>query len=114
MFVGPFDTSMLKKAKDAGAVEINIHDLRAWSTDRHKTVDDRPFGGGKGMVLKIEPIFEALEELKNQKSKVKSQNLKLKIKKFYYFKNPSPSYSSPSKGRGKLKMKRTGIFSTKC
>lgn len=81
MFVGPFDTSMLKKAKDAGAVEINIHDLRAWSTDRHKTVDDRPFGGGKGMVLKIEPIFEALEELKNQKSKVKTMTQKLKLKR---------------------------------
>ena len=71
MFAGPFDTSMLKKAKDKGAVEINIHDLRAWSTDKHKTVDDRPFGGGMGMVLKVEPIYKALEDLKLKRKKGK-------------------------------------------
>lgn len=70
MFGGPFDTSMLKKAKDNNLVEINIHDLRKWSNDAHKTVDDRPFGGGKGMVLKVEPIYKALKELKGKKSKV--------------------------------------------
>lgn len=71
MFVGPFNTSMLKKAKDMGVVEINIHNLRKWSTDRHKTVDDRPFGGGTGMVLMVEPIYKALKNLKKgNKSKV--------------------------------------------
>ncbi len=71
MFKGPFDTSMLKKAKDGGLVEIKIHSLRKWAKDKHKTVDDRPFGGGKGMVLMVEPIFEALKSLrvKEQESK---------------------------------------------
>jgi tRNA (guanine37-N1)-methyltransferase len=64
MFKGPFDTSMLKKAQDIGAVEINIHNLRNWARDKHKTVDDRPFGGGKGMVLMVEPIFLALQQIK--------------------------------------------------
>jgi len=63
MFSGPFDTSMLKKAQDNGLVEINIHNLRDWSTDKHNTTDDRPYGGGPGMVLMIEPIYNALSEL---------------------------------------------------
>ena len=66
MFAGPFDTSMLKKAQDNGLVEININDLRKWSKDKHKTVYDRPYGGGKGMVLMIEPIYEALKGLKSK------------------------------------------------
>jgi len=65
MFKGPFDTSMLKKAQDIGAVEIGIHDLRDWTKDKHKTVDSRPFGGGKGMVLMVEPINDALKGLKS-------------------------------------------------
>src|SRR3990172_10437674 len=92
MFAGPFDTSMLKKAQDNGLVEININDLRKWSKDKHKTVDDRPYGGGKGMVLMIEPIYEALKGLKSKiptlpagrqisksksKSKVKGQRSKV-------------------------------------
>jgi len=82
MFAGPFDTSMLKKAKDQAAVEINIHDLRRWSSDKHKTVDDRPFGGGLGMVLKVEPIYKALIEL-NPKLEIRNtkQNLKSKSQK---------------------------------
>lgn len=71
MFAGPFDTSMLKKAQDIGAIEINIHNLRKWTKDRHKTVDDRPFGGGPGMVLMIEPIERAIEELKAKNSMAK-------------------------------------------
>ncbi|RJR28804.1 tRNA (guanosine(37)-N1)-methyltransferase TrmD [Candidatus Microgenomates bacterium] len=70
MFTGPFDTSMLKKAQDCGAVEINIHNLRKWSVDKHKTVDDRPFGGGPGMVLMIEPIDRALKTLKRKSTRV--------------------------------------------
>jgi tRNA (guanine37-N1)-methyltransferase len=70
MFGGPFDTSMLKKAQDKSLVEINIHDLREYSTDKHKSVDDRPFGGGPGMVLMIEPIERALKNLKSKGSKV--------------------------------------------
>lgn len=73
MFTGPFDTSMIKKAKDDNLVEINIHDLRKWAKDKHKTVDDRPYGGGKGMVLMIEPIYIALKDLK--KSTIKHKPL---------------------------------------
>lgn len=70
MFQGPFDTSMLKKAQDNNLVEINIHDLRQWSTDKHKTTDDRPYGGGPGMVLMVEPIYNALNVLKKESSKI--------------------------------------------
>lgn len=63
MFSGPFDTSMLKKAQDIDAVKINVHDLRNWANNKHNQVDDRPFGGGPGMVLMIEPIDNALKDL---------------------------------------------------
>jgi len=62
-FRGPLDYGIVRRAKEAGLVEIRIHDLRAFAHDRHRTVDDRPFGGGEGMVLKPEPIFECLEAL---------------------------------------------------
>lgn len=67
MFKGPFDESIIKRAQDRGLAEINIHYLRKWTHDKHQTVDDRPFGGGVGMVLKVEPIYEALKELRNFK-----------------------------------------------
>lgn len=70
MFGGPFDTSMLKKAKDKALVEINIHDLRKWTKDVHQTTDDRPYGGGKGMVLMVEPIDNALSDLRSKNSKI--------------------------------------------
>jgi tRNA (guanine37-N1)-methyltransferase len=70
MFEGPFDTSMLKKAKDNRLVEINVHNLRDWAIDKHKTVDDRPFGGGKGMVIRVDVVDRALREVKSQKLKV--------------------------------------------
>jgi tRNA (guanine37-N1)-methyltransferase len=60
-FAGPFDFGVVKRAKEAGLLDIRIHNLRDWTHDRHKTVDDRPFGGGEGMVLKPQPIFEAVE-----------------------------------------------------
>src|SRR6185312_11318261 len=62
-FRGPLDYGIVRRARDAGLIEIGIHDLRAFTHDRHRTVDDRPFGGGEGMVLKPEPIFECLESL---------------------------------------------------
>ena len=62
-FRGPFEHGIIRRAREAGLVEINIHDLRNWAHDRHRTVDDRPFGGGEGMVLKPEPIFECMEAL---------------------------------------------------
>ncbi len=62
-FRGPLDYGIVRRARETGLVEINIHDLRAFTKDKHRTVDDRPFGGGEGMVLKPEPIFECLESL---------------------------------------------------
>src|SRR5947199_993452 len=63
-FRGPLDFGIIRRAREAGLVKIDIHDLRAFTRDRHRTVDDRPFGGGEGMVLKPEPIFECVEQLK--------------------------------------------------
>lgn len=76
MFKGPFEESILKRAQNKGLVEINIHDLRKWAKDKRRTVDDRPYGGGVGMVMMVEPIFEALQVLnvKYQMSNVKSKS----------------------------------------
>jgi tRNA (guanine37-N1)-methyltransferase len=60
-FRGPFDYGIVRRARETSLVDIGIHDLRAYTKDKHRTVDDRPFGGGEGMVLKPEPIFECLE-----------------------------------------------------
>jgi len=60
-FDGPLDYGIVRRAKEGGLVEIGVHDLREYTHDRHRTVDDRPFGGGEGMVLKPESIFEAVE-----------------------------------------------------
>jgi tRNA (guanine37-N1)-methyltransferase len=62
-FRGPLDYGIVRRARETGLVEISIQDLRAFTKDKHRTVDDRPFGGGEGMVLKPEPIFECLESL---------------------------------------------------
>jgi len=62
-FRGPLDYGIVRRAREAGLVEIGIHDLRDFTKDKHRTVDDRPFGGGEGMVLKPEPIFECAESL---------------------------------------------------
>ena len=62
-FRGPLDYGIVRRAREAGLVEVSIHDLREFTKDKHRTVDDRPFGGGEGMVLKPEPIFECLESL---------------------------------------------------
>jgi len=62
-FRGPLDHGIIRRAREGGLVKIEIHDLRAFTRDRHRTVDDRPFGGGEGMVLKPEPIFECVESL---------------------------------------------------
>ena len=62
-FEGPFAHGVVKRGKDAGLLDIRLHNLRDWTHDRHKTVDDRPFGGGEGMVLKPEPLFAAVESI---------------------------------------------------
>src|SRR2546430_4888520 len=65
----PYTTLFRSRARETGLVEINIHDLRAFTKDKHRTVDDRPFGGGEGMVLKPEPIFECLESFGDVESR---------------------------------------------
>lgn len=62
-FRGPLDYGIVRRAREAGLIEILLHDLRDFTTDRHRTVDDRPFGGGEGMVLKPEPLFKCVESL---------------------------------------------------
>jgi tRNA (guanine37-N1)-methyltransferase len=62
-FAGPLDYGIVRRAREANLVDVRVHDLRAFTHDRHRTVDDRPFGGGEGMVLKPEPLFEAVESL---------------------------------------------------
>jgi len=62
-FNGPLDHGIVRRARETGIVEIHVQDLREFTKDRHKTVDDRPFGGGEGMVLKPEPLFDAVEKL---------------------------------------------------
>jgi tRNA (guanine37-N1)-methyltransferase len=64
----PLNESMMKRAQESGALELRIHNLREWTTDKHHIVDDAPFGGGQGMVMKPEPIFAAVESLRNENS----------------------------------------------
>src|SRR5579859_4766366 len=70
MFAGPLDESIMMRARRAGLLELKLHQLRDYAHDRHKTVDDRPFGGGPGMLLKPEPIFEAVEDLAQEATRV--------------------------------------------
>ncbi len=62
-FSGPLDYGIIRRAREAGLIDMHIHDLRDFTHDRHRTVDDRPFGGGEGMVMKPEPLFEAVESI---------------------------------------------------
>jgi tRNA (guanine37-N1)-methyltransferase len=66
----PLSESIMKRAQERGVVDLRIHNLRDWTADKHHIVDDAPFGGGQGMVMKPEPIFAAVEDLRNQSSKV--------------------------------------------
>jgi tRNA (guanine37-N1)-methyltransferase len=70
MFENVLGESIIKRARQAGHVKININDLRQWTHDKRKTVDDKPFGGGAGMVMKPEPIFEAVDDLKGRGTRV--------------------------------------------
>lgn len=73
MFLGPFSESIIKRAQEKGLVSINLHNLRNWATDKRKTVDDRPYGGGPGMIIRVDIIDRALLDLK---AKARSKNLK--------------------------------------
>jgi tRNA (guanine37-N1)-methyltransferase len=72
-FTGLLDYGIVRRARGAGLVDVRVHDLRAYTHDRHHSVDDRPFGGGEGMVLKPEPLFEAVESLAAAESTAKSR-----------------------------------------
>jgi len=67
-FSGPFEVGVVRRGIAAGRLAVEIHDLRNWTYDRHRTVDDRPFGGGEGMLLKPEPIFDAVESILPKRS----------------------------------------------
>ena len=69
MFPGPLDESIIKRACESGRLRLGIHDLRDYTHDRHRTVDDRPFGGGPGMLMKPEPLFEAVEALRGESTR---------------------------------------------
>jgi tRNA (guanine37-N1)-methyltransferase len=71
----PLSESIMKRAQENRILELHIHNLREWTTDKHHVVDDAPFGGGQGMVMKPEPIFAAVEDLKSQVANCKSQIL---------------------------------------
>jgi tRNA (guanine37-N1)-methyltransferase len=62
-FAGPLEHGIIRRAREAGLIDVRVEDLRGFTKDRHRTVDDRPFGGGEGMVMKPEPLFEAVESL---------------------------------------------------
>ena len=71
IFSSYINESLIARAREKKFIKINIHDLRKWTKDPHKTVDDRPFGGGLGMVLKVEPIYKAVKQIKNNNKKTK-------------------------------------------
>ena len=70
MFVGPLDESIIQRARKTGRLDLQVHNLRDYTHDRHRTVDDRPYGGSPGMVLKPEPLFEALDHLTGDATRV--------------------------------------------
>jgi tRNA (guanine37-N1)-methyltransferase len=76
----PLNESMMKRAQEKGAVDIHIHNLRDWTADKHHIVDDTPFGGGQGMVMKPEPIFAAVEELRQQTSNAQRPTFNVQLK----------------------------------
>jgi len=77
IFSSYLNESLIARAQKKKLIKINIHDLRKWTTDAHKTVDDRPFGGGLGMVLKVEPIYKAVKEILNKNRKIVSGKRKI-------------------------------------
>jgi tRNA (guanine37-N1)-methyltransferase len=75
----PLSESIIKRAQESGALDLRIHNIRDWTTDKHHVVDDAPFGGGQGMVMKPEPIFAAVEELRSDKQTPNAELRKSKI-----------------------------------
>jgi tRNA (guanine37-N1)-methyltransferase len=77
----PLNESIMKRARENGALEFHIHNLRDWTTDKHHVVDDAPFGGGQGMVMKAEPLFKAVEELQEKTVNAQRSTLNAQIRK---------------------------------
>ena len=77
MFAGPFDSSILKRAVDQGIVNFNIHNIRDYTHDKHHTADDYAYGGGAGMVMKPEPVFEAVETVKSKAPEMAGKKLSI-------------------------------------
>jgi tRNA (guanine37-N1)-methyltransferase len=78
---GPLSESMMKRARENGALELHIHNLRDWTADKHHVVDDAPFGGGQGMVMKAEPVFKAVEELQEKTPNAQRSTLNVQLRK---------------------------------
>jgi len=92
LFKGFLSESIIKRARKEKLIEINIHDLRDFTRDRHKSVDDKPFGGGRGMVLKVGPVYRAVSSIKEEKTKVvllSPRGEKFNQKKAYQYSNLS-------------------------
>src|SRR5436853_2271232 len=77
----PLGESMMKRAQENKVVDLHIHNLRDWTTDKHHVVDDAPFGGGQGMVMKAEPVFKAVEELQEKTLNPQRSTLNAKLRK---------------------------------
>ena len=77
----PLNESMMKRARENGALELHIHNLRDWTADKHHVVDDAPFGGGQGMVMKAEPVFKAVEELQEKTPNAQRSTLNVQLRK---------------------------------
>lgn len=75
IFGSYFSESIIKRAQDTKAIEVAVHNLRDWTTDVHKTVDDTPYGGGAGMVMKVEPIYKCVEKIKKENQGTKSRTI---------------------------------------
>jgi tRNA (guanine37-N1)-methyltransferase len=80
-FAGYLNESILKRAQKKKLLAIRVHDLRRWTTDRHRTVDDRPYGGGPGMVMKVEPFYRAVAALKRKAKSVTAERDPVRGKK---------------------------------
>ncbi|MEK7558137.1 MAG: tRNA (guanosine(37)-N1)-methyltransferase TrmD [Patescibacteria group bacterium] len=79
IFDSYFNESILKRAQKNNLIKIKIYNLRDWTNDKHKTIDDAPYGGGAGMIIKIEPLYKAIKSIKSEIYKIKSKNTKYKI-----------------------------------
>ena len=96
----PLSESMMKRAQEKGVVDLHIHNLRDWAMDKHHIVDDAPFGGGQGMVMKPEPIFAAVEDLKRQTPNAQRSTLNVQLG------NPKALLMSPAGRRFDQQMAR--------